>query len=444
MKKFLVVLLSLGLIVAFGATASALDVKFSGEYYLVGSYDNNRTLADTGSYSLAGFATRTRVKTVFVVAEGLSMTTRFDALEKLWGAYNQSTTATWDNSNSRTVNGASTNAALQENIEMEQGFITFAAAAGTFVVGYQDADVYGTVFGDTPTSRPKIAYYYTTGPITIGLVYEKNYDTISSTATNYADADVDNYSANILYKFKGGEAGFLAKFINGAVTRVGTNYRAKYYAFIPYMKATFGPVYVEGEVITYAGNTKEYENSTTPDVKAAGLGAYVLAKMNFGPAYAGGQVGYSSGDDTTTADKDESGPKSSTSWIPTLLFGEANQKVWIGGTAMGGGIINGVTAYSTDKQNLLLMQVFGGFNPTPKLNLEASLSSMKADFAPANYVSKNYGTEFDVKATYKIYDNLSYMLGAAYLWTGDYFKGTSDTNKVGNDYLLMNKLTLTF
>ena len=36
MKKFLVVLLSLGLIVAFGATASAADVKFSGSYYVVG------------------------------------------------------------------------------------------------------------------------------------------------------------------------------------------------------------------------------------------------------------------------------------------------------------------------------------------------------------------------------------------------------------------------
>ena len=36
MKKLLVVLLSLGLIVAFGMTASAADVKFSGGYYVVG------------------------------------------------------------------------------------------------------------------------------------------------------------------------------------------------------------------------------------------------------------------------------------------------------------------------------------------------------------------------------------------------------------------------
>ena len=47
MKKLLVVLLSLGLIAAFGMTASAADVKFAGQYYVVGVYENNRTLQDT-------------------------------------------------------------------------------------------------------------------------------------------------------------------------------------------------------------------------------------------------------------------------------------------------------------------------------------------------------------------------------------------------------------
>ena len=69
---------------------------------------------------------------------------------------------------------------------------------------------------------------------------------------------------------------------------------------------------------------------------------------------------------------------------------------------------------------------------------------MTADKKPANYVSDKYGYEADVTATYKIYDNLSYMLGAGYLWTGDYFKGTSDANQVGNDYILLNQLTLNF
>jgi hypothetical protein len=36
------------------------------------------------------------------------------------------------------------------------------------------------------------------------------------------------------------------------------------------------------------------------------------------------------------------------------------------------------------------------------------------------------------------------MLGAGYLFTGKYFKGTSETNQIGNNYLVINKLTLIF
>jgi hypothetical protein len=58
-------------------------------------------------------------------------------------------------------------------------------------------------------------------------------------------------------------------------------------------------------------------------------------------------------------------------------------------------------------------------------------------------------------ATYKITNNLSYMLGAGYLFTGGYFKGVQGGSAGGgwtanasgptqDDYMLINKLTLTF
>jgi hypothetical protein len=61
-----------------------------------------------------------------------------------------------------------------------------------------------------------------------------------------------------------------------------------------------------------------------------------------------------------------------------------------------------------------------------------------------NNVDSDLGHEVDLMATYKIYDNLSYMIGGAYLFAGDWFKGTNENNKVENDYLLTHKLTLTF
>jgi hypothetical protein len=36
------------------------------------------------------------------------------------------------------------------------------------------------------------------------------------------------------------------------------------------------------------------------------------------------------------------------------------------------------------------------------------------------------------------------MVGAGYLWTGDYFKGANQAGSIGNNYLLLNKLSLSF
>ena len=59
-------------------------------------------------------------------------------------------------------------------------------------------------------------------------------------------------------------------------------------------------------------------------------------------------------------------------------------------------------------------------------------------------LSNDYGTEIDLTATYKITNNLSYMLGAGYFFTGDYFKGFDETADFRDNLLVINKLTLTF
>jgi hypothetical protein len=103
---------------------------------------------------------------------------------------------------------------------------------------------------------------------------------------------------------------------------------------------------------------------------------------------------------------------------------------------------------TSNKYNSWIYSAFAGFDPTPKLNLEANLIyatvDKKALSATTEAVSDKLGMEIDLKATYKIYDNLSYMVGAGYLWAGDYFKGTNTAAQVDNNYLLMNQLTLSF
>ena len=86
MKKFWMVLLSIVLIMAFALPVSAADVKFSGSYVAQGYYDNNRALVANGGASVSNIWQRLRVQTDFKIQEGLMLTTRFDALEKIWGA----------------------------------------------------------------------------------------------------------------------------------------------------------------------------------------------------------------------------------------------------------------------------------------------------------------------------------------------------------------------
>src|SRR5665647_595561 len=89
MKRFWLVLLSLGLIVAFSTSAMAVDVKFSGQYYAAGLY-LDKTTFKTGTASdgpsTAFFFQRLRLNGEFVVAPGLSLITRADIMERAWGA----------------------------------------------------------------------------------------------------------------------------------------------------------------------------------------------------------------------------------------------------------------------------------------------------------------------------------------------------------------------
>ena len=94
--------------------------------------------------------------------------------------------------------------------------------------------------------------------------------------------------------------------------------------------------------------------------------------------------------------------------------------------------------------NAWFLQGRAGVRPIAALDIMASLSYAQADKKPLGVINDLYGWEVDVTGTYKLTNNLSYMLGVGYLFTGDYYKGASNTNRVNDNYLLINKLTLTF
>jgi hypothetical protein len=176
--------------------------------------------------------------------------------------------------------------------------------------------------------------------------------------------------------------------------------------------------------------------------------------------YFGGTAAYVAGNDWSKSDVIKGGfLTGGMDWNPTLILFNNERQYWAG-TIPGNGITSTYMNFvsqqfglnDTGMYNAWFFQGRAGIRPTDKLDIMASISYAVADnrTIPTSSVtygtvdSDVYGTEIDLVGTYKITNNLSYMLGAGYLFTGAYFKGLDPTYDVRDNYMLINKLTLTF
>jgi len=441
MKRFLVILLSLGLLAAFSTMVFALDVKFSGEYYAAGMYLDRTTLKKdtaTDGPSTAFYYQRLRLRTDFTVSKGLSLITRADLMERAWGAARSVPGVVQAADSAGTV-------AENENIVFDWAYVNYRAPIGVFDAGYMNYGSTGTIFGNNSAPQARIKYSLPIGPFTVNTaiskVKEKSLTAINAATT--ADADNDVYHLEGVYKWKTGVAGLNVNYYRSAENRPpANNYKSTYFLFTPYAFAKIGPVALQAELNYANGKTRLYDdNSGLDDVKLENWSGWIDATADFKMAYVGASIAYVSGDDPGTADKVEGGTISGgRDWNPCLImFNYYDRAQWAGNlTGYNGATDNGLMA------NAWFFQVRGGVRPIDKLDIMASVSYANADKKPAGFVKNAYGYEADVTATYKITNNLSYMLGVGYLFTGDYYKGTSDANSLSNDYLVLNKLTLVF
>jgi len=450
MKRFWLVLLSLGLIMAFSASAFAVDVKFSGSYYVAGMYLNKVSLADPGTpnESTSFYYQRLRVQTDFIVSTGLKLITRFDAMERAWKAPRSAPGTALDETYGILNSDSAGTRAENENIAFDWAYVQYQSPIGRFEAGYMADGAWGTVFGDTTFAHPRITYmspslanfYIFATTVKLG---ENSYTNINPGITA-SDLDNDKDVLAFWYLGKGWNAGLLYGYFNVKSLRQALNASMKFHVLMPYFYAKLGPVTVQAEVDYGFGKYLAYEApAVTPDKDLSSLAGWIDAQANFGPVYVGGTFAYSQGQDPNNTDKQQQLLGGGNDWSPALIMWNYDRYYWAGGLGTAAGSF-GSSSVGGQFINGLLFQVRGGANLSEKFTLGASVTYAVADQKPLNYISKDYGYELDVTATYKITNNLSYMLGGGYLWTGDYFKGTSGTNSVANDYLLINKLTLTF
>ena len=455
MKRFLVVLLSLGMVMALSMSAFAVTPDFTGQYYARGSYISNPSLLEQDQGTKRGpwgyYDQRLRMFFKLKIVEGVTFTTRADALETVWGR-NQDLYSLSDT-------GVKVKDFNSPNFAFERTQLDFKTGIGQFRVGYQGGTPYswGTKFMNAPGTAPGITWFNTFGPVTVlvdGNKKSKGDMTVASKSTpdlEQSDVDNDYYDVGVKYKFKGGEAGFLGTYFRYAAKRelnpataaaTVKNFTDSVYNMQPYAKMKFGPVDLEAEAYWMKGQ-RAYDLAGTADMDINTKGLYVNGKFNMGPAYVGGIFIYASGDDPTTTEQEGGYNKTLGYAVDTDIWGDISPAIMFADDYHDYLVTKG-NAATLDKNmdNVFLYQLYGGFAVTKKLALNAKFSYMKADQVAAGY-DDNYGKELDVKATYKIYDKLSYNVGAAYLWTGDYFKGTK-TAKVENNYYLSHWIDLRF
>ena len=440
MKRFWLVLLSLGLVMAFSASAFAADVKFTGSYYVTGMYLDDTTLQKdstgaVGRPSTAFYYQRLRVNMEFIATPALKLVTRFDAMERIWGGARSAagTTADIDSYGTRAEN---------QNIAFDYAYIWYVSKIGLWQVGIMEDGAWGTRFGDNSEPEGKITWTMVKMPLIAGLQIVKLMDNsrsvLSAPFGAQNDVDADKYQGFVIYNFKGGSAGVLGYYVRNAAFRpaFAGQYLQTIYGLVPYARAKVGPVALEAEVQWQGGKARDWDIAGS-DVKIDSWSAYLDALADMGMFYAGGTVAWVQGDKPTSA-KQEGTQSGGRDWNPMLIMFNYDLTYWVGGLPG-----YGPTNIAGPMTNAWFVALRGGVRPVADLTIGAAVAYAWADQKPTPAYKKDYGIEFDVTATYRITNNLSYMLGGAYLWTGDYYKaGTA--GKVADNYMLINKLTLTF
>lgn len=382
MRKVVFAFLAALLVLHGGSFAAAIDINVSGYHYADGTYKSILTPEKINGAASIINPQRLKVTPIFNIVDGLNRSSHFDdSMSRAWG----------------------TKVLLpQINVATNYGNFAFTGAVE------KQAE----------------------GRMRIGQT-----------------TDMDNYIFATMYKKNDFQSGMLYKFLmndNTSSEPFGTKLKAN--VISPYFKANIGKAYVEGQIYYLWGELRAEEKSILPLYDKKNIDSYswyLMGKYNIGPGYVGAMYAYVRGDDPDTDDIEgtefvASGIGGGADWNPCLILWNSETNKRMGDVDFDLGSSAGY-----EMTNASLYQLFAGTSLAEKISVSASYTFARANEKQGR-LNANYGQEVDLTATYKIYDNLDYMVGFGYLITGDWYKGTSDINQVDDDYLLLNKLTLNF
>ncbi|RZB34442.1 MAG: hypothetical protein SRB1_00210 [Desulfobacteraceae bacterium Eth-SRB1] len=431
MKKFTIMALAVCLTVVMAAPVMAVDVDFSGAYRVRGAYVSHWDLTDKSS-SVDFMDMRFRLQTVFKVTDNLSVTTRFDALEKVWG------------------DGDLPAAPGDDNIDFDRAYMTIKTDFGKFDVGRMKGGAWGTSFVDNEGDFDRIKFTKVMDNLTTIALYQKNAenDDLRGLADTYSqstsDEDSENYYLLNIYKMENITAGLLLAFNNNKTVATQTTHK---YIAIPYFVSKFGPLAIQGELAYNWGQT-DYDAVGTVDRDIKELAYNIEASYDFGFLSALAGYAYVSGDENVAADNEDSaygGVGDDWEKLFILTTDEVPGLVNLGGA--GNLSRDGVAAAGAD-YGAKIIYAGASVKPVENVTLGFVIGKADADEIPAANTKDDYGVEYDFTLNWKIYDNLSYTAIAAFLSAGDIWWEqagyATEPNAFEDTYALFHQLQLSF
>ncbi len=500
MKKIVMTAIVVSFVFILAIPAMALETEFSGLYYAEGLYHEHPDLRDNHQNDY--LTMKLRIKPVFKISDNVSLITRFDALEKNWGAGDGSGASSTSfltytaGSAAGDHSGVTTTTTIEDddNIDWDWAYMLAKTSIGGFLVGRQNGNVWGTSFVDSAGPRDRVTWIVPIDNLYLAGVYEKNAE-FDSDDVNEGGTDNDKYYLTATYKGEGFKTGLLyghyryrtfQDMAQAADTAAATamanaagydlsNYMALLAAgappdggvlygqmlgagintdnlsrcsataniLIPYFEGKFGPFGIQGE-FAYAMADADYDtiNSAGKLSKDATVMAYNLeGTFDAGPVTF--QAGYarSSGDADYTDDEVESFGyiETGADWGKTLIL----YSDIAGLEETLGGLGNPVGGGKACWDGYQVYYFGVDYNVTDNLILSAIVAKSKADDVIVGW-DDDHGLEYDLTLSWKFLDNLTYTATYASLDAGDYWQQGNSATEVEDTFTLYHKLELKF
>jgi hypothetical protein len=479
MKKVLATVAALGLVAGIATTASALDVpqtapatglqkaaaptapgvsffSVTGDYSLAGAYlSNGNGLGGGADLFYATGSDENPDDTWYIHTFKLMPTLRVNdkiqvkmelrfADRNIFGADDLNMT---NGLPVAPVSGGSEGRMM----DVHKVYMEYMSPVGKIRVGRTPGAAWYGKFLNNATNRDRIMWWpsFVSKPWSLMLLTQKSTDGDALSATE-SDNDVDFYMASLDHKGDLGNTAVAYTYTRTAGNTAGTDDitgASNIWAYANWKKDNFT---LESELEYGFGEaTPTTDRSTFAFMADAGM---AMGDLNVGLLYF-----YLSGDDNLAAGDAEA------AFGANGVGKDYNPYQILTGDYMG--ILNpdkasageGFAAIRPQDDPTTLVDeskigvnagvssigVHASYKVSPKLTVNGALGTAWANETPAGW-DDSYGIEFDLGASYKLYDNLTYGVHFGYLNTGDFFEAGSTTTKTNNVFLLAHQLTMKF